>query len=305
MFRYQLQGPNAPALLEKLNGGPLPPVKFFHIGQITVAGQPVNFLSHGMVGVEGGEIFGPYELGPRIKEAILQAGQEFGLRHVGARAYASNGLESGWIPSELPAIYTGSALKPYREWLPANAYEAVGSLGGSFRSTRIEDYYLTPWDLGYGHILKLDHDFVGRAALEEKARQPHQHKVTLVWNPEDVKQAMSSWLSAGDAGKYVELPVSQYATWMYDRVEAKDGSLVGYAMWTGYTQNERAMLSLAVLDEDYAEPGTEVTLVWGEPEGGSRKPSVEPHKQMAIRCTVGPAPYAEPTRRYRGTMRKA
>ena len=39
--------------------------------------------------------------------ALVEAGKEFGLRQVGGRAYSSNTLESGWIPSPLPAIYTG------------------------------------------------------------------------------------------------------------------------------------------------------------------------------------------------------
>ena len=38
----------------------------------------------------------------------------------GSRAYSSNTLESGWIPSPLPAIYTGEELRAYREWLPAH-----------------------------------------------------------------------------------------------------------------------------------------------------------------------------------------
>ncbi len=53
---------------------------------------------------------------------------------VGSRAYASNTLESGWIPSPLPAVYTGEKMKKYREWLPAGGYEGTGSIGGSFVS---------------------------------------------------------------------------------------------------------------------------------------------------------------------------
>ena len=35
------------------------------------------------------------------------------------------------------------------------------------------------------------------------------------------------------------------------------------------------MLTLAVLDPEHAEPGTEVTLIWGEEDGGTAKPTVE------------------------------
>jgi vanillate/3-O-methylgallate O-demethylase len=50
------------------------------------------------------------------------------------------------------------------------------------------------------------------------------------------------------------------------------------------------MLSLVMLDRDHAEPGTELVLTWGEPDGGSRKPNVERHRQCEVRVTVAPAP---------------
>ena len=103
-----------------------------------------------MAGAPGLEIWGPYEEREEIRGAIVAAGQEFGLRQVGSRAYATNTLESGWIPSPLPAVYTGEEMKSYREWLPVNSYEASGSLGGSYYSDNIEDYYVTPYEIGYG-----------------------------------------------------------------------------------------------------------------------------------------------------------
>ena len=57
------------------------------------------------------------------------------------------------------------------------------------------------------------------------------------------------------------------------------------------------MLTLAVLDPEHAEPGTEVTLVWGEEDGGTAKPTVEPHVQMELRAVVSPVPYVETVRR--------
>ena len=35
----------------------------------------------------------------------------------------------------------------YRNWLGADSYEAVGSIGGSFVSSDIEDYYVNPFEL--------------------------------------------------------------------------------------------------------------------------------------------------------------
>lgn len=55
------------------------------------------------------------------------------------------------------------------------------------------------------------------------------------------------------------------------------------------------MLTLAILDNEFAEPGTEVTLLWGEPTK-TAKPTVEPHKQYEIRAMVCPVPYSKVAR---------
>ena len=41
-YRFQIQGPNAPQILEKLNGGPVPDVRFFHMDTITIGGRKVR-----------------------------------------------------------------------------------------------------------------------------------------------------------------------------------------------------------------------------------------------------------------------
>ncbi|MDR5708195.1 MAG: aminomethyl transferase family protein [Armatimonadota bacterium] len=303
MYRFQLQGPNATPLLEKLNGGPLPEIKFFHMGWISIAGRRVRALHHGMAGVAGLEIFGPWEEREEVRGAILEAGKEFGLRQVGTRAYPTNTLESAWISTALPAIYTREDLRAYREWLPATSFEATGSLGGSFYSKNVEDYYLTPFDLGAGRIVRFDHEFVGRQALEEMAREPRRTKVTLVWNPEDVLRAIGTLFQKGPRAKYMEFPLSNYAVWPYDKVLSENGDVIGFSKYTGYSANERAVLSLGVVDVRYSQPGTQVVVVWGEEGGGTRKPAVERHTQVEIRATVGPAPYSEPARQYRAMVR--
>jgi len=293
-YRYQIQGPNAEALIEKLNGGPFPNIKFFNMDTINIAGRKVRALRHGMAGAPGLEIWGPYEEGEEIRAAIIEAGKEFGLTLVGSRAYATNTLESGWIPSPLPAVYTGEKMKAYREWLPATSYEAMGSIGGSFYSNNIEDYYLTPYDLGYGHVVKFDHDFIGREALEKMDSESQRKKVTLAWNSDDVVQVIRSMFEPGDIYKYIDIPLSNYTSATYDRIMS-GGRVVGFSMFSGYSYNERSMLSLAVVDPDI-EIGTEVTLVWGEEDGGSQKTTVERHKQTEIRAIVSPAPYSKVAR---------
>ena len=294
LYRYQVQGPTANEVLEKLNGGPLPEIKFFNMGEITIAGRKVRALHHGMSGVPGLELFGPWAEGDEITAAIVEAGKEFGLRQVGSRVYATNTLESGWIPCPLPAVFTGDDMKAYREWLPATGYEGTGSLGGSYYSDNIEDYYLRPDELGYGSFVKFDHDFTGREALE-KLGEPKRKKVTLAWNGEDVTRAMGTLFQKKDRAKYIDLPLSNYSTWPNDKL-LKDGKMVGVSTFSGYSSNESSMLSLGMVDIAESEPGTEVTLVWGEEGGGSAKPVVERHVQTEIRATVSPVPYAEVVR---------
>ena len=294
-FRYQIQGPHAVRTLEKVTRKPAPDIRFFNLGTFNIAGREVRALRHGMVGQPGWELFGPWEDGEEVRNAILENGKEFGIRQVGSRAYPTTCLESGWIPSPLPAIYTGDQMRGYREWLTSTSYEATASLGGSLYSENITDYYLSPYDLGYGPLVKFDHEFVGRQALEKMTGNQKRKKVTLVWNPEELKRAFGSLFEDGVVTKYIDMPLANYSTLPFDKV-LRNGKTVGVSTYTGYTYNERAMISLAVLDYQYADLGTEVVIVWGEEAGGSPKPTVERHVQIEIRATVAPVPYAEVAR---------
>jgi vanillate/3-O-methylgallate O-demethylase len=295
LYRYQIQGPNAAQLINKLNGSAVPDIKFFNLGEINIAGRKVRALRHGMAGEPGLEIWGPHEEREEIRAAIVEAGEEFGLKQVGSRAYATNTLESGWIPSPMPAVYSGEKMKAYRQWLPGKGYEATASLGGSFYSDNVEDYYLTPWDLGYGFMVKFDHDFTGREALEKVAKDPRRKKVTLAWNAEDTTKIIGSLFQKGDHYKTLDLPLTNYASLSYDKA-MKNGKMIGFSTFSSYSYNERTMLSLGILDNEHAEVGTQVTIVWGEENGGSSKPTVDRHKQFELRATVGPVPYGQDAR---------
>ena len=285
IYRYQIQGPNALELLKKVHEGPFPDIKFFHLGELKIAGRRVRALSHCMSRSKGLELHGPWEEAGPVLDAILEAGPEFGLRRGGSRAYGTVSPESGWIPSPMPAIYAGEAMRPYREWLSADGFEANASLGGSYCADRIEDYYQTPWDLGYGKHVSFDHDFIGREALEQLAAQPHRRKVWLKWSHEDVLRVFRSWLGDGPRFKFMETPNAYYAILPFDRVMI-GGRMAGLSTYAVYTANVAAWFSLAMVDEASVEDGREVVVVWGEEGGGSDKPAVEPHEQVDIRATL-------------------
>lgn len=296
-YRYQVQGPNAMKAIGKALGEKPADLKFFQMTEMTIAGKTVGALRHGMAGQPGYEFYGPWEDRDVVKAALVEAGEEFDMKQVGGRTYSSNTIESGWIPSPLPGIYTDDSLKAYREWLPAEGYEASCSIGGSFVSDNIEDYYLTPWDLGYGFLVKFDHDFIGREALEKIANKKHRKKVTLALYKEDVtKVIMSQYGKENERGKFMDFPSAVYSMHPHDKVTV-DGKTIGLSTWIAYSANERCMLTLAMVDSEFAEPGTEVVFVWGEEYGGTKKPTVEKHVQMEIRATVSAVPYVEVARK--------
>jgi vanillate/3-O-methylgallate O-demethylase len=295
-WRFQIQGPRAWDVIEKLNGEPLDKLKFFNMSTMKIGNKTIRTLRHGMAGSPGLEIWGPYEEQEYVREEILKAGEEFGLIPVGSRAYPSNTLESGWIPSPLPAIYTGDKLADFRKWLGADSYEATGSIGGSFVGEKIEDYYLNPWELGYGPFVKFDHDFHGADALKEIDPATQRKKVTLEWNADDMKKIVGSMFDPeGEQYKFFDLPLANYANSNYDKIVDADGNTIGLSMFTGYSFNEKKALSLGTIDHE-VPLGTEIGVVWGEENGGTQKTTVEKHKQITVRAIVSPVPYSSMSR---------
>jgi vanillate/3-O-methylgallate O-demethylase len=296
-YRFQIQGPDAPAIFEKINGGPVADIPFFHVDWINVGSKKVQALRHGMAGAPGLEIWGPYDDKHYIQSTIQQAARDIGvdLVQVGSRAYSTNTLESGWIPSPLPGIYTGDGMmQEYRDWLGADSYEAAGSIGGSFVSKEISDYYVNPFELGYGfYIGWKKENFIGKDALLKLKDAPNRQKVTFEWNREDVLKVIASGLEQGTPFKWIDFPQPNYASSSADMVMQGD-KMVGMSMFNGYSYNERCFLSLGVVAAD-VNIGDVLTLKWGEPET-TGKTSTEPHQQTEIRVRVSATPYAKDAR---------
>jgi glycine cleavage system aminomethyltransferase T len=216
-----------------------------------------------------------------VKGALLTAGEPLGLVHVGALAYPTSGVESGWIAAPVPAIYTSPDLAGYRKHLGLYSFEGQNPLYGSFFSDRIEDYYVSPYELGYGRSISFGHDFIGRDALLKAKDNVRRTKVTLVFDPADAALAIAP-------GQELALSNGRY------RVES-GGGLAGQAYHTASLAPASAVLSLAVIDRRYATPGTGVTVSWGEHPGHGTAPDADLGFPR-IRATVAPAPYSEHAR---------
>ena len=290
VFRFQLQGPNALELVREVADDGLPEIKFFHIGEFSIAGHRVRALRHGMAGMPGFEIYGPWEAQEAVRARVEEAGAGYGLRKAGSLAYATTGQESGWMARPVPAVYAGDHNKSFRKWLPATSFEGSASIGGSFVAREISDHFVEPYELGYGKMVNFDRDFVGRDALMERASNGRT-KVTLELNPDDVFRVMRA--SVGKERprtKFIALPVANYATFQADSVTL-NGAEIGHSQWCTYSSNAGALLSTALVENEVAEIGREVSLVWGE--SNSLRPAVEDHEMTEIRATIMPVPYFE------------
>ena len=277
LFRYQVMGPNATELIENMFGGPLPKTKFFHLSDVELDGRRFRALRHGMLGQPGYEFIGDWADQQYVLDAIMRHGEPLGIKRVGAMAYSLSGLESGWIPIPIAAIFDSAELESYRRSISLYSFEGMYRIGGSFYSTDIRDYYVTPFDLGYGKLIDFEHDFYGKAALEKLKDTPSRQRVTLVLDAEQVKQVWGG----------PDLPFEQ--SYSHNRIEA-DGELVGLGVYTGSIPHAGTMLVLALIDQSHAAPGTKVTYVWGAHPGKDAAPDAEA-SFARIDAEVQPSPF--------------
>jgi vanillate/3-O-methylgallate O-demethylase len=303
-FVYQLQGPNAHAVLEQLTDADLEAIGFYRFADITIAGRTVRAFGHGMSPEAGFELHGPFEHADGVRDALLEAGRAYGLRQLGSRTYVSNSVRVGWVPPHPRPVYDIDEMAAYRRWADGDKerkygkwgtseepLEATFSLEGSFDSDDLRDYYLSPVELGYGPLIDFDHEFVGKDALAAEVAAPERTLVSLIWDTDDVERVATSIFGDGENYKYLDnLPRIGWARQAYDRVE-RDGRLVGISHGRSFQWDVRGMVSLCRIDVEQSDPGTEVTLVWGEPDGTSPNPKIEDHTPTEIAATVKPAPY--------------
>jgi vanillate/3-O-methylgallate O-demethylase len=289
-FNFQVSGPNSIYVIEKASGQSLRDIRFMHFGKIRIRGHEVLALRQGMAGELGYELQGPKAYAQDVYEAILEAGREFGIRRLGGRTVFINHLEACFptiITDYLPAIF-GDDMREYlaefRAAMPA--YAITFNIAGSFEADDISAWYRSPVELGWSKNIKFDHEFLGRKALEEEVANPKRTIRTLVWNPDDVIDIYASLFRTGDPYDYMEMPRDQRGFMWADKV-MKDGKLVGVATSRGYSFYFRQMLSLCVIDVEHSAPGTQVTVIWGQPG----------RPQKEIRATVAPAPYKQDRRR--------
>lgn len=303
-YKLQISGPNALALCEKLRGGSLRDVKFMWTQDGKVAGLDVTFLRQGMAGEIGFELQGPIEQKDAIIAAVVEAGAEFGLRRLGARNLMINHLEACYptgsmhfynaLSDESRADYAAFMAKdenilpgwkggPFETVL---RYNFSGAYTGSWDGDDISDLYRSPVEMGWGRNIAFNHDFIGRAALEEEVANPRRKVVTLEFDRDDIMRVHASLFDEGPAYRQFEFPDIPYQVAWTDLI-LKDGKSIGHATHPGYSLYFKKVLALSFIDVGFAEPGTRVCVMWGDPG----------QPQTELNATVKPAPYKQDNRR--------
>lgn len=291
-FNFQVQGPNSLKVLEKVSNDTLRDIEFIHFGNVSISGNDVTAVRMGMAGEVGFELQGPAEVADEVWDTIVEAGQEYGIRRLGGRTASINHLEA-CFPTRgreyIPAIFE-EEMVPYTRWLSDKMGTGMRQLltypiEGSYESDDISDWYRSPVELGWKQNIKFDHEFIGKEALEEEVADPQRSMVTLVWDSDDVVDVYASLFLDGEPYKFMDMPTRQKHLMTSDKVII-DGETVGVSTGRGYSYHFREMLSLCTINVEYNEPGTDVTIIWGDPD--------QPQKEIG--ATVAPAPYKEDRR---------
>jgi len=141
--------------------------------------------------------------------------------------------------------------------------------------------YRTPVELGWEKMIKFDHEFVGRAALEKEVAHPRRKMVSLVWNVDDIMDIHASQYRPGAHYEPMDTPGHFVGKGLFADKVLKNGKLVGISSGRNYSYNYRQMLSLCSIDVDQGALGNEVTVLWGD----------EGTRQKEIRALVSRFPY--------------
>lgn len=288
-YDLQLAGPTSIHVIEKVLGEPIRDLEFMNFKTVQLCGHEALLIRQNMASEIGYELEGPLEFKETVINALLEAGEEFGIRRLGWRSVFMNHLESGISQTDyLPAIYDPE-MRDYVDWLVSEYGELAAHgfhISGSFESDDVRDWYRSPYEQGWGAFVNFNHDFIGKEALQKEAENIRRTWVSLEWNTDDVVDVYASMFRQGEHFDYMEMPKTFEETIDTDQILVGD-KLVGVATSRGYSYYFRKMISHAVIDVEYSQPGTQVEILWGQPG----------HPQKRIRATVCPSPYKTDHRR--------
>lgn len=294
-FFFQLAGPRSLEILEQVTLSELHDIKFAKHKMTKIGDVDVRILRLGMAGTLGYEIHGDMDMCYEVYEKIWEVAEKFEAKKLGQVAYTMNHTEAGFpninMHYPMPWFESDPGLAAYLSERPMEAFfnlnrKLVGSVGEDLQSR-----FVTPYDVGWEMLIKFDHDFPGRKALEEISKNPKTTLVTLEWNPDDLGEIFASQFRGMDVEPYETMddrPIDMYYNSgfsMYyhaDKVLVEDEQ-IGISSGRLNSYYYQKMISLGFVNKEYATIGTELNILWGTPG----KP------QKKIRAIVARTPYMD------------
>ena len=285
VFLFQLAGPYSLQILEAATGQDLHDVRFMRQARGRIDGMEFDVLRMGMAGTLAYELHGRVEDAIPVYNALLKAGAAFGIKRLGQRAYMLNHTEDGFPQAYYHFPYPWGEDQGLVRFMGGQTDRMWSDLRGSMGKD-LKPRYRNPVELGWDKMIKFDHDFVGRAALEREIAHPRRKMVTLVWNVDDILDVHASQYRPGAPFTPMDEPNNAPGTGLFADKVLKNGQVVGVSSGRAYSYNYRQMLSLCSIDVDAGDLGEEVVVVWGD-EGSAQK---------EIRATVSRFPYLDENR---------
>ncbi|MGI6229403.1 MAG: hypothetical protein ACOYJL_00670 [Tractidigestivibacter sp.] len=294
-FSWSVSGPTSLYIAEKACGESLRDLAFMHYRYVTIDGVKCRCIRQSMSAEIGYEFQGPIEYNEKVQAALVEAGKGFGLVEYGGKGGLTQEVESGFLQTYcdyLPAVMSESPEdKEFRTWMEdyvPGFYNAMMKRSGSFEYDRVEDLYMSPTEMGEGRMCKFDHDYLGKEALMAEAENPKRVCRSLVWDSQDVIDIYASLFERGEKPyRLIEIPHFPVSFTYSDKVIDRENRVIGHTSRNMYSPWYRCYFCSTVIDKEYAEPGTRVAVVYGDPGG----------RQKVVHATVAPLRFKEDHRR--------
>lgn len=284
VFLFQVAGPRSLEVLEAATGESLRDLKFLwhRPSRIRRAGRghrdiDVRIYRLGVARTLAYEVHGQLKDAQAVYQALLTAGEPFSMERLGLQAYGMNHTEGGFAQSFihfLPAWTEDDTFMRYMRQVDPSSLEVLSHLPGS-AGPDVTKRYANPVELGWGHMIKLDRDFVGRSALERELAQPRRKIVTLEWNEDDVLAVFASQFRGGQDAQFMDFAANPIWQGHISTVFSYDvlvgDTVKGISSGRMFSVFYRAMISLCLIDLDCSAVGTEVQVLWGDPGANQRR----------------------------------
>jgi aminomethyltransferase len=228
MAALSLQGPKSRAVLNRVCKDKVDALKYFRVGDNAVGNTPVSISRTGYTGDLGFEIWIEAEQALPVWDALMQAGDDYGITPCGILAMDMARVEAGLFMVDVD--YTAST----HAW--------------------IEGQKSSPLEMGLDWAVNLDKKgyFVGRRALEREKREGSAWKLVgldIAW--EGLERLF------GEVGLPPQIPSMAVRGSL---PVMADGKQIGYASTSTWSPVLKKYIALAHVQRPHYEPGSEVTI---------------------------------------------